>query len=589
MADVYAADVDAVLEETRQSLAGFQAIQRKELLLSFEEYSGRVEQLLSLQAMKFDQINRECMDALAGLSYPLSAPPSTLSSDGRTPAESVAFEFFVREGQSAELRNSAAPSVEMDRGPSSTSISTPGAARLARAGNVNLTRAAYVAALESVDNSAWKPLRYFKKVCDEHGCRVPSKPTGFLCECVQSKTFVTMSTLMILANAMYIGYCADGSARAAIDNYSARKNGLSQDSATPDVCSSEADFYFTVAFSVELLLRLVALRLSFWFGRGAGWNMLDGFVVVGAATESFLGVSGADTTFLRLLRVVRLFRTVQVVRRQPQFGKLRLMLLAIFESVVPLCWTILLLTGIMIMFAVLILQLTVDYVESAQPEDASVEVLVTYFHSLPMSVLTLCMSITGGVNWWELQEAFLEISSLVSGIFIFYVAFMILALLNIVTGIFVNDSINASQSDREFKTMALVQRYADSINDLRDMFKAIDTDGSGAITLHEFLEGLTKNEIKLTLECLGVDAPNAVMLFETLDVDGDMQLEIDEFIMGCSALSVSAKSIDMEMMKAQNKKMMKMLKSLCTLMQTADDPSEAETLSVPPLSTKAIL
>ena len=47
------------------------------------------------------------------------------------------------------------------------------------------------------------------------------------------------------------------------------------------------------------------------------------------------------------------------------------------------------------------------------------------------------------------MEAFLDFSPFCAAVFLVYIALMVLALLNIVTGIFVNDSIEVAQSDRE--------------------------------------------------------------------------------------------------------------------------------------------
>jgi len=414
------------------------------------------------------------------------------------------------------------------------------------------TRAAYQAALMSVEDGAhWRPacLKGFETEGNSGPLKRPPTRAESL---VESSVFVWSSVVLILLNVLYISYGADTGMKDAISVYNGGRSSKLSEGTTNAI-----DIFFSVAFSLELLLRMLAFRCVFWLGPDWRWNLFDFVVVVGGAIETVITVVSIDTNFLRLVRFLRILRTVQVVRKQPMFSKLRLMLLAVFESVISLMWAMLLLVGFMLLFAVIFVQTAAHHIESAAPGDITVPVLTTFFHSLPMALLTLCMAITGGVNWWTLMEAFLDFSPFCAAVFLVYIALMVLALLNIVTGIFVNDSIEVAQSDRELRTISLLHRNAETINRLKEMFREIDEDCSGSISLDEFMSSLSKTEVRLALEALGVDLANAVRLFETLDVDGDRQLEIDEFVMGCSALCVSAKTLDMEMLKSQNKKIMK--------------------------------
>jgi len=328
----------------------------------------------------------------------------------------------------------------------------------------------------------------------------------------------------------------------------------------------DMDFFFSLTFSCELLVRIVALRWHFWLGIVWRWNMFDVVVVSGAVLESIIGVSSMNATFLRLLRILPIVRTVQVVRKTAAVCKLGSHAAGDFGVG---CFAALGDFGTRWLHAVVRGRhrtggLGVPDLRSVRR--VSCERVDDFFHSVPMTLLTLCMSITGGINWWELEEAFIDFSPFCAMMFFVYQAIMVLALLNIVTGIFVNDSINVSQSDRDFKRITLTQKKSESIKVLCEIFKEIDADSSGAVSLHEFMAGVKKPDVRLTLESLGVDIPNAVRLFETLDVDDQMHLEIDEFVAACSALSVSATTIDMEMMKTQNRKIVQMISKLATAM-----------------------
>lgn len=173
-----------------------------------------------------------------------------------------------------------------------------------------------------------------------------------------------------------------------------------------------------------------------------------------------------------------------------------------------------------------------------------------------MALLTLWMSVSGGINWWEFETVLLEVAPTLAAVFLLYEALMILALLNIVTGIFVNDSMEVAQNDRELKTVNALGRDVEFFKSIVAIFKQWDADNSGTITLEEFTSQLGTHEIKALFAALGLEIHDAYRLFEALDVDGDFELEIDEFVMGCTNFRGQAKAIDIETLKSHNKRIM---------------------------------
>ena len=82
----------------------------------------------------------------------------------------------------------------------------------------------------------------------------------------------------------------------------------------------------------------------------------------------------------------------------------------------------------------------------------------------------------------------------------------------------------------------------------------IDEDSSGSIMVDDLVHALQYTDVSVTLESLGIDATNAVRLFETINVSGAPELEIDDIVMVCVAFTVPAKSVDMEFSEGQNMK-----------------------------------
>ena len=61
------------------------------------------------------------------------------------------------------------------------------------------------------------------------------------------------------------------------------------------------------------------------------------------------------------------------------------------------------------------------------------------------------MSVTGGLNWWEVQELLLEISVHYALAFCLFILVTYLAVMNVITGIFVTDAVEMARMDADIK------------------------------------------------------------------------------------------------------------------------------------------
>merc|ERR1712136_159763 len=151
-----------------------------------------------------------------------------------------------------------------------------------------------------------------------------------------------------------------------------------------------------------------------------------------------------------------------------------------------------------------------------------------FFDSMSMALLTLFMSISGGVDWYAVWKVLHRISPAYSALFVLYVLLAQLAVLNIITGIFVNDALENASDDHDL----LMQKTT--------------PDGSTCITLDDFQKQLESHEVRLMFQFLGLGASDAISLFRMLDADSSGNLEIEEFIMGFMRLRGRGNMIDIE-------------------------------------------
>jgi len=368
---------------------------------------------------------------------------------------------------------------------------------------------------------------------------------------VSRNAFLSGVALLILANSTSIAVEAECDLRAALGR---SKSLLCADQMTEFLTNIE--YFFAAAFACELCLRLVALECAFFFSKDGSWNILDGLLVVTTLAAIGLEGTGLDVSYVRLLRLSRVVRTLRVVRTVSFLYKFRAMLNAIASSIPSLVWALALIGSITFLFAIFITQGIATY-SNLDPTDRTneqVNALHTFFGSTNMTLLTLFMSITGGISWWELEDVLLDVHVIYGLMFPVFISVMVLVCLNVITGIFVNDALEMAQRDRE-----MVQRHERDLRNhhietLREIFTLLDKDKSGSVTLDEFLKQVERPDISATFTSLDVDKSDAVSLFRALDIDQSEELDIEEFVMGCMTLRGNARSFEGFLLRREMKK-----------------------------------
>merc|ERR1711870_43656 len=88
-------------------------------------------------------------------------------------------------------------------------------------------------------------------------------------------------------------------------------------------------------------------------------------------------------------------------------------------------------------------------------------------------------------------------------------------------------------------------------------FHEADTDKSGMLSWEEFSEHLQDDKVKAYFQALELDVSQARGLFKLLDIDGNNQVGLNEFLDGCMRLKGQAKSIDVNMLLYENRRLMR--------------------------------
>mmetsp|Transcript_3368 Transcript_3368/g.7728 ORF Transcript_3368/g.7728 Transcript_3368/m.7728 type:complete len:583 (+) Transcript_3368:189-1937(+) len=376
-----------------------------------------------------------------------------------------------------------------------------------------------------------------------------SKLQSQLCDIVHSHYFQIASGVLVLTYTLVIGV------QSHMDMVSALQGCPTVD------WRATSDIVFTSIFLFEVLLRMSAERLFFLRGPGRVWNFFDLLVVVSGLVE-LAGVFEMNLTFLRILRSVRAIRVLRVIRIFRFFAELRWMAASIFTCLVSLIWAFILLLTVMYIFAVVLMQGAGDYLRQGQSVPDEVRIaLEEDFAGIFRTIFSLTQAISGGRSWGEYAEPFVTINPAYGVGFTVFVVFVIFGVLNILTGVFVQNTSAVAHYDRELIIEEEMKRNESTTNQIRSLFSELDKDKNGTISLRELKKNLSDSRVKAYFGVMGLDVQEATGLFNLLDADESGEVGIEEFIMTCMRLKGQAKSIDLAAMLFENKKMHKLLRT----------------------------
>lgn len=374
---------------------------------------------------------------------------------------------------------------------------------------------------------------------------------------VESWAFTFGVIAIIVTNAVFVGVTADLSMRNAVSSYH-NQSGLKY----ADILRSNrvitVDLLFNSIFALELFLRILAQQGSFFFGPEWNWNFIDTVVVALAFVDTALLSIGFSPSYIRVLRVakvVRPVRMIRILRLAPMFNKLHALMLAFTRCGSMLISAVVFLWLMMFVFSIVFSSAVAAYISDADYGNTHVAQMQTFFGSLLMTMLTLFMTISGGVDWWDVCSLLLEIGTVYVLFFLLFVVISVLAVLNVINAIFVNDAVDATQRDLDLRSQAELAKNRAMLTRLTHIFHAMEKDRRDMVSIEAFMKHMDDEDMKNHLSLIGLSWIDGVSLFRFLDTDQRNSLTIDEFVMGCLRLNGEAILVDLDVEVKQTRDM----------------------------------
>eukprot|EP00927_Polykrikos_kofoidii_P069801 TRINITY_DN6543_c0_g1_i1.p1 TRINITY_DN6543_c0_g1~~TRINITY_DN6543_c0_g1_i1.p1 ORF type:complete len:581 (-),score=73.69 TRINITY_DN6543_c0_g1_i1:70-1812(-) len=302
----------------------------------------------------------------------------------------------------------------------------------------------------------------------------------------------------------------------------------------------------SICFSItliDLVLRMLASGRDFFaLDEHGKWNIFD-CVMVGGQGFVELGkhfaASVKSLKWIGVVRLLRVFRIFQLLRASGRFGivkEIRILLVSVSRTARSLCSAFLILMMMEFCLGVFFTQSVTNVKLTFDDElPADMKRLDELFGSMPQSMLTLYQSISSGINWCELEGPLRSgISPLMTLVIIGYVSFSLMALMNVITSIFIGSAIRSAEEDQRRALVLAMQ----------SLLQQCDEDGSGTIDWVEFLLAVDSEESEQFFKEIDMEPDDALRLFKLLDVDNTGALESHELIQGCLKMQGPVKAIN---------------------------------------------
>jgi len=312
---------------------------------------------------------------------------------------------------------------------------------------------------------------------------------------------------------------------------------------------------FLTFYIVEMCLQFLVHRLYFFCNDDMAWNIID-FVLIVCTCLDFaltLLLSNDDTINLTALRVVRLMKLVKVLRVVRVFRfltGLRVLLDSILCSMVSLCWCLITVGIVFYAYGLMCCQGTLQHVMAEPVPAAELDALMSSFGSLDKAMLTLFQCTTGGEDWGFAYNLVATMGSWYAFGFILFIGFVQIALLNILTGVFIEKALKLAQPDRDEQALEVRKKQADDEAELKRVCLEIGGVDDGIVKVAEFAQHLSEGKLKAHFSVLGLDVKDAELFLKTLCHRNEFEVDVDSFVQGCMRLKGAATSIDIQCLTA---------------------------------------
>jgi len=317
----------------------------------------------------------------------------------------------------------------------------------------------------------------------------------------------------------------------------------------------------------ELLVNLYAQKSAFLLRKHLAWNVFDAVLIVFAIIMQIESIP-SSWGFMRIVRLVRFGKILRLLRIIRYLSGIRTMIISLVASTTPLLSAFGVMTIFMYVVSLLLMQGLVHNVQEVTDpfevgrtafsfwgpvDEATRQQTIRLYGSIGRTMMTLFMTISGGMDWGDAAEPVAKLDVYLSILWIVYSAFMTFGLTNILVGIFVESALQSIQNDKASRMTAEIDNYAKFVERLKAIFSKADDDADGTLSRTEFEFLLRDPDLVQDLKVLGIES-QVDGLFRFLDQDKTDCISFEEFEAGLWRIKGEASAVDMLMLMHEHRR-----------------------------------
>ena len=328
-----------------------------------------------------------------------------------------------------------------------------------------------------------------------------------------------------------------------------------------------SEYCFFILYVADVAIRVAVLRREWFYDPQEGFMYLNLFdaglvglstieLVILPAALSAGGNNEFQASAIRILKLMRIYRTLRVVKTMHVFRQLKLLVRTCVASIGALFWSLVLLLLLNIAFALMISQALQTFIlDDSADMDARLQ-MNDWYGSFTKSFYTI-FEVTHSGSWPSRVRPVLEsVDPWYAALFLPYIALVVFAIIRVVTALFIKETLASAANDAEL-VIEETRRYAlEYQKKLEELFRFVDEDGNGQLSPEEFVEAMSLPSVQQYMKFLDVSVRDVRPLFDILS-EGDGLITIAEFCKGLMQLKGQARALDIIMLQHENSKLMK--------------------------------
>lgn len=248
-----------------------------------------------------------------------------------------------------------------------------------------------------------------------------------------------------------------------------------------------------------------------------------------------------NVSFLRVLRLLKLAKVIRVVRLMRFCRELRVMLVMVVGSLSTLFWALVMLSLIIYIFSIIIVQGVQAHIAEGSSDERDA-LLLEFWGSLGISMITLYQAITGGYDWDYVADPLLALGPHYYAVFCVYLGGLTLSVLNILIGMFCDKAMLVKNKDID-----RVMLEAEKMRERQQarVLKLFHEDGAKGVSWNTFVKMMpAQPAISDFMRLCELELGDAESIFRAITCSRDEHVRGEDFIMACLKVSGDVKRRD---------------------------------------------